>query len=63
MILIMLVLALALATVVVVQTLLVASALGALVHFRPALTAPIQVAMSGVMTMVALMAALMAVTR
>ncbi|MFE9440743.1 hypothetical protein ACFYO2_17380 [Streptomyces sp. NPDC006602] len=59
MILIMLVLA----VVVVVLTLLLASALGALVRFRPALMAPIQVAMSGVATMVALMAVLVAVTR
>ncbi|MEU3612484.1 hypothetical protein ABZ725_09245 [Streptomyces sp. NPDC006872] len=59
MILIMLVLA----TVVVVHTPLVASARGGLVPFRPALTASVQVAMSDVMTMVALMAALRAVTR
>ncbi|MGW1785202.1 hypothetical protein ACWCQQ_39835 [Streptomyces sp. NPDC002143] len=59
MILIMLVLA----TVVVVQTPVVASALGGLVRFRPALNAPIQVAMTGITTMVALMAVRVAVNR
>lgn len=54
---------LVLATVVVILTLLVALALAALVCSRPTLTGPIQVAMGGVTTMVALMAMLVAVTR
>ncbi|WP_157839950.1 hypothetical protein [Streptomyces megasporus] len=54
---------LVLAMVVVVLTLLVAFALGALVRFRPTLTGPVQAAMGGITTMVALLAMLVAVAR
>lgn len=54
---------LVLAMVVVVVTLLVASALGVAVRMFPALAGPLQAAMTGVMVMVALMTLLVAVTR
>ncbi|MTE20134.1 hypothetical protein F0L17_13635 [Streptomyces sp. TRM43335] len=54
---------LVLAMVVVVLTLLVAFALGALVCSRPTLNGPVQAAMGGITTMVALLAVLVAVAR
>jgi flagellar biosynthesis protein FliR len=54
---------LVLAMVVVVLTLLVALAVGALVRLHPSLNGPVQAAMGGVVAMVALMALLVAVTR
>lgn len=54
---------LVLAMVVVVLTLLVAFALGALVRSRPTLTGPVQAAMGGITTMVTLLAVFVAVTR
>ncbi|MFF3848675.1 hypothetical protein [Streptomyces sp. NPDC002328] len=59
----MILITLVLAMVVVVLTLLVASALAALVRFRPALTAPVQVAMTGIATMTTLMTVLVTATR
>ncbi|MFJ8182473.1 hypothetical protein [Streptomyces sp. NPDC096105] len=54
---------LVLAVVVAVLTLLLASALGVLVFWRPALTAPVHTAVTSVSAMTALMAVLVAVTR
>ncbi|HET6357325.1 hypothetical protein [Streptomyces sp.] len=52
-----------LAVVIIVVTLLLALALGALVRWRPSLAGPIQAALGGVTVMIALMAVIVTATR